>query len=738
MPNLPQYELVLLGAGHTNAHIIRMWRMNALPGARLTCVANFPAATYSGMLPGTLAGQYEPGDMEIDLLRLCASCGVRLIVDAAVAVDAARQNVQFDHRPPLPFDVLSIGIGSRPMTAEDPAGLSIAIKPMQTFLERLDQRLHELAAVIDGRPWRIAIIGGGAAGFEIACCLRSRIERRFVGAAAEISILDGGDTILDGFHPRARSLAEAALADRNIAVRLDVRVTSVTPQRTLAVDSGEELPFDLAIWATSARPPALLDRVDLPKDDKGFLLTRNTLQSTGSDAIFVVGDSGTCDEHRRPKSGVFAVRQAPVLWENLRRIVTGQSLREWQPQKEFLRLLNTGDGQAILSYHNAAFRGAWCWRLKDWIDRRFMAKYQDYRPLEMNASMQSERDATVYCGGCGCKTPAAVLHRVLDRLDNPKPEHVIAGLDDRDDVGLIRPPDDAQTAITTDFFTAPIDDAWLFGRIAAENSLSDLYAKNIRPQAALAQVAIPHGNAERQSEYLYQVLHGALEALRPAGAPLVGGHTIETDEPLVGFTLVGAALPNSTIRKGGLQPGDQLLLTKPLGTGVLLAGRMEAQCEGDWFQELIRWMLVSNQAAAATAAKFGVVAMTDVTGFGLAGHLLEMLQASRCAARIGIDNIPALPGALDLIRQGIASSLAPGNRAAASAFRANTALLGDPRTELLIDPQTSGGLLLGVPREAVDRVMSGFPDAWIIGEAEALRDSDEVVTVTLEERIHDI
>src|SRR5262245_10072292 len=178
-PNLPEHDVVLLGVGHTNAHVLRMWRMEPIRGARLTCVSDAPVATYSGMLPGVLAGQYEPEAMEIDLVRLCAAAGARLILGDVSGLDRGRRELLFADRPPLPFDVLSIGIGSVPTRdgLQSADETLLPIKPMQTFLPRLKERVRASIASVKGRPLQVVVVGGGVGGVEIALCLPRRLEQ---------------------------------------------------------------------------------------------------------------------------------------------------------------------------------------------------------------------------------------------------------------------------------------------------------------------------------------------------------------------------------------------------------------------------------------------------------------------------------------------------------------------------------------------------------------------------------
>ena len=369
-------QIVLLGIGHTNAHVLDMWRRAPLPGARLVCVSSFAAATYSGMLPGTLSGQYPPGKLEIDLRSLAHAARAELVVEPGRDVDMETQTVRFEDHEPVPFDVLSVGAGSVPNTAgiDASGGAWIPIKPMQTFLMRLCERLQELRRQgLD--TIRVVVIGGGVGGIEISLCLPSYLGRVWAGVRHTVTIVDAGERVGGGLSPRALRRVEALLAARGVRVITGTRVSRVDAGETVCAD-GRRIPADLVILAAGAAPPPILENTTLPKDLKGFLLTRDTLQSTGPENVFAVGDSGTMADAAVPKAGVYAVRQGPVLWRNIGALVRGEPLAPYEPQHDFLRLLNTGDGKALMDYKGWSAHARWCWRLKDYLDSRFMARFR--------------------------------------------------------------------------------------------------------------------------------------------------------------------------------------------------------------------------------------------------------------------------------------------------------------------------------------------------------------------------
>ncbi|MBX9605502.1 MAG: selenide, water dikinase SelD, partial [Gammaproteobacteria bacterium] len=298
---------------------------------------------------------------------------------------------------------------------------------------------------------------------------------------------------------------------------------------------------------------------------------------------------------------------------------------------------------------------------------------------------------------------------------------VLVGLDTPDDAAIVRLPAGALAVQSVDSFRAFIDDPWLFGRITANHCLSDLYAMGATPHTALALVTLPLAAPRKMQEDLTQLLAGAREVLDAAGAALVGGHTAEGLELSLGFAVNGWLAPDTALTKRGARPGDALILAKPLGAGVLLAAAMRGRARADWLDEALAVMALSNAAAAVTLRAHGAHALTDVTGFGLCGHLLEMLTASGAAARVHLDALPRLAGAAELAAQGVASTLAPDNRRAAEAVRIGDAAASHPALPLCFDPQTGGGLLAALPADAAQACVAalraaGYADAAVIGE----------------------
>ncbi|MCC9656282.1 FAD-dependent oxidoreductase [Rhodopirellula halodulae] len=370
-------QLVLLGIGHTNAHVVRQWQSDPIPNCDLVCISKFPTATYSGMLPGTLGNQFNDAEWRIDLSTLCERAGAKLILAATNGLDLDMGLVKFESHESVRFDALSIGVGSMPAGwsehADQPS--MVPIKPMQTFLQRLDTRLTE-RPIADGRPMQIAIVGGGVASVEIAFCLLQRLRSRFETYPFSITIYTSDSSVAGGMTAASVRKIERLLSTRGIQVVPNQRVTNVA-EANLVLENGQTHLADVVIWATGATAPPVLKKLGLEWDDRGFVATSDTLQSLTDPRIFAVGDAGTILESPAPKAGVYAVRQSPILSHNLRAFFANESMQRFEPQSNFLKLLNTGDGKALLEYGRITVHAKWCWYLKNWIDQRFIRQFQE-------------------------------------------------------------------------------------------------------------------------------------------------------------------------------------------------------------------------------------------------------------------------------------------------------------------------------------------------------------------------
>ncbi len=736
-------DLVLVGAGHAHVTVLRRFGMRPLDGVRLTLITREVDTPYSGMLPGFVAGRYTFDQAHIDTGPLARFAGARLYQDEAVGLDLAARTVLCRDRPPVPYDLLSLDIGSRPNTGGVPGAMehAIPVKPIDGFLIRFEALRRR---VIEGRSRHVLLVGGGAGGVELLLSLERRLRQDAPAGALRFSLVTGSADILPAFPPAFRARFRSMFQARGIAVHAGARVVAVEPGRVL-LDGREPLDCDEVLWTTEAAPASWLTETGLALDPHGFMRVDASLRAMGRDEVFAAGDMVAFDPGPISRSGVYAVRAGPVLAGNLRAALVGTRPAAYRPQRNALYIVSTGDPYAVMTRNGLVAEGAWAWRLKDWIDRRFMRRFNTLPEMASaragpalkladKAALREISAIAMRCGGCGAKVGATVLSRALGRLAPLQRPEVLVGLDAPDDAAIVDTGGERLSVQTVDYFRAIIDDPYRFGMIAANHALGDLFAMGGEPLTALAIATVPYGLEAKVEADLSDMMAGANSVLRDAGCALVGGHTSEGAELSLGFAVNGLVGRSAFLRKAGLQPGDALVLTKPIGTGTLLAADMRGLAKGRWIQAAIRHMTVSNRAAAAVLAGHGVHASTDVTGFGLLGHLVEMTKASGMDARIALDDIPVLEGARETLALGVYSSLQPQNIRLRRAISNLDAVQALPLYPLLFDPQTAGGLLAGVPGDKAKRCVealqqAGYVQAAVIGMVLAPSDAMSPIKV---------
>lgn len=708
-------DIVLIGGGHAHAAVLKRFGMKPEPGVRITLIARDTLTPYSGMLPGLLRDVYSHAECHLDLGRIARWSGATLIRDRATGLNPVSQEVLFRERPPLAYDVLSIDIGSTPPMAALPGAreFAIPIKPLDQFLDALAEMERTMASGDN-----VTVIGGGAGGVEAALALRRRFQKR--GVELHVTLVSKEERVLRGHGQAVSKRMTQALADAGVDVRFGISAREITADHVVLGD-GAQIPSDVTVLVNGASAPDWPAASGLASDKFGFITVNEFLQSPNYPDVFAAGDCAHFKPRPLPKSGVYAVRQGPALADNLRLAAIGKPLKPWRPQARTLALMSTGDGGAVVSYGPFAASGRWAWGWKDWIDRRWMQKYQELpvmQPPKPPRTTPGEL-AIMRCGGCGAKVASPILKRVLARLaPSPADGHeagIVMGVGD--DAAVLSPPPGQALVQTVDQFRAIVDDPYLFGEIATIHALSDLYAMGARPHSALVTAILPHAGEAATERDLLQLLAGVAKALKAAGAVLVGGHTGEGAELSLGLALNGFAPLERLKRKGGAKAGNALILTKPLGVGVVMAADMRGVADAGVVDAAIGLMRQSSADAARILAECGANAMTDITGFGLAGHLIEMADAGGNAFDLQLADIPIITGVEALVADGVESTMAPANAAFSERMSGDAAT---PRARLLFDPQTSGGLVAAIPIANVEAAIkalhgAGYGAAAVIG-----------------------
>ena len=731
-------HLILVGGGHSHLAVLKYLGMNPVPGLAVTLISRDINTPYSGSLPGYITGVYEFDEIHIDLRPLAQFANARIIQEEIQSIDLTKKEIGLHDRPTISFDLISLNIGSKPDAFNIPGAhdFAIGIKPIDEFLSHWDSILKlAIQSLEQDKEFTIAIVGGGPASVELAFAAQFRIHQELQLKITEksllnIKIISADQELLSLHNSKVRSFAKTELARRNIEVILESYVSGFEENKVVC-ENGNTYRADKVVYATGASIPAWPGECGLALTENGFIEVNSHLQSTSHEFVFAAGDAANIQGEPRPKSGVYAVRQGPPLAKNLVRYATGKSLTRYKPQQHALALLSMGNKSAIASRNNFFFQGRSVWSIKHHIDTSFIKKYSDLP--EMNAQLdlaeglvdkqteQQLRTHAMRCAGCGAKVASNVLQEVLQQLSTIDRGDVLTSDATTEDASLIKLDDGRILVQSIDQIKAFVNDPWIFGRIATNHCLSDIYAMGCEPHSALAVVGIPFAAKDFSRAQLKELMLSCTEALNEHNCALVGGHSSESEDLHFGLCVNGFIDEEKLLTKGGMQGGDILILTKPLGTGTLLAADMRYKASHNWMHNALEQMLQSNKRAAACLIKHSATACTDITGFGLAGHLMEMLSAKNAEVQLSLSDIAPLNGALDTLQQNIFSSLHNDNKLiAANSIYNYEAFTHDPKFELLFDPQTAGGLLASVPDENAEECLQelrdyGYSDAKAIG-----------------------
>ncbi|MEM5527815.1 FAD-dependent oxidoreductase [Gammaproteobacteria bacterium AS21] len=377
-------QLLLIGGGHTHALVIKMWAEKPLKDVKLTLISNAKDTPYSGMLPGLISGHYSHEQTHIDLAALCKWAKIEFICTSISTIDTNNKQVLTTDQHTIDYDIVSINTGSTPNIQQTPGALAYAtpVKPISVFYKKwLELKQSMLQAT---QPLDIALVGAGAGGFELITAIehiwRTTLSKQNTAGAAVVSHnfhwVISGQSPLNGHNKAVQKQALAICKKRQINVHLNFSVAKVSADQLLSTNN-QLINIDQVLWCTRASAPQWPKDANLATDNLGFIAINNYLQSTSDPCVFAAGDVATQISHPRPKAGVFAVRQAPILFHNLRHAIVNKPLKAHIPQRQFLSLLATGDKAAIASRGVFSLSAKWLWHWKNYIDNRFMALFKD-------------------------------------------------------------------------------------------------------------------------------------------------------------------------------------------------------------------------------------------------------------------------------------------------------------------------------------------------------------------------
>lgn len=367
-------RLVLVGGGHAHIEVLRDLAANPDESLQVTLVTPYPWFTYSGMIPGLIAGHYEIDDLTIDLKMLCERARVELIPTTVTLVSAMAREVICSNSVVVPYDVLSLDVGSQPLIA-GARGVekhAIVIRPLERMLKGWTD---VLVRARDGRIGAITVVGGGAGGVELALAMEYRLRQELGLAWAHVRLISDMPRVVPGFSAGARQRLEKKFARRNVGLHLDSAVTEVGPDY-VRLEQGLEFASEAVFWATGGAAPEWIRDSGFDTDERGYLLTNDYLQSVSHPDVFAAGDCQSQQGRKHAKAGVFAVRAAPTLAKNLRSSLAGLPLEGFTTGSRYLALVSTGSRHAVGVWNGFSWEGGWVWKWKDRIDRRFVARYR--------------------------------------------------------------------------------------------------------------------------------------------------------------------------------------------------------------------------------------------------------------------------------------------------------------------------------------------------------------------------
>lgn len=367
-------RLVLVGGGHAHIEVLRDLAANPDESLDVTLITPYPWLTYSGMIPGLIAGHYEIDDLTVDLKMLCERARVELIATTATLVSTMAREVICSNSVVVAYDVLSLDVGSQPLIA-GARGVerhAIAIRPLEKMLKGWSD---VLVRARDGRIGAITVVGGGAGGVELALAMEYRLRQELGLAWAHVRLITDLPSIVPDFPAGARRRLERKFVRSNVGLHLDSAVTEVGPDY-VRLEQGLEFASEAVFWATGGTAPEWIRESGFETDDRGYLFTNDYLQSVSHPDVFAAGDCQTQQGRKHAKAGVFAVRAAPTLAKNLRATLAGEPLAGFSTSARFLALVSTGSRHAVGVWNGLSWEGSWVWRWKDRIDRRFIARYR--------------------------------------------------------------------------------------------------------------------------------------------------------------------------------------------------------------------------------------------------------------------------------------------------------------------------------------------------------------------------
>ena len=717
-----EHDLVFIGGGHSHSLVLRMLAMKPIKNVRLTLITDTLLTPYSGMLPGYIAGHYTEEETHLDLNKLCKAAQVRLIHGRVNGLDVANKTIQLENQASIDYDKVSINTGSTPnVKVAGAREFAVGVKPVSQLTAAWRKLLAKKNAQSKANsnansPAHWAVIGGGAAGIEMVLAIAYRFKQ--TGDILKLSLVQSSDTLLPDSHKSVQKQVAIALKQYDIELVTGFRVSRVT-KNSIESDTGDTLSINQSIWCTPATAPIWPTLAGLDTDESGFIAVNKFLQSTSHNDVFACGDVATMINSPRPKAGVYAVRSAPFLAKNLRAAFSQQAMTPVSLQSDFLSLISLGGKTAVGQRGWLSLKGDWVWRWKNQIDQKFMALFS-----KNLATMPAMDNEPMHCAGCGSKIGPELLRDTLKELSIFPNKNFDTDLSQAEDAPVAAVINNTSLLQSIDGFRAFTDDYYKLGIATTHHAVNDLYAMGLQPTSAQVWANLKFEHPRLTKRDFKRLMQGVTETLLHHETTLVGGHSTEGIETHIALVVNGAG--NLHWQKNAIQEGDWILLNKPLGSGIILAADTQSVATSQSIEALWRNLLQSNRTFFLTLKNKKIHAATDVTGFGLIGHLLEIVNGTQYCVKIATGNVPLISGALELSRQGIESTLMPQLMPMLDLCDTNNVDLAV--IKCLLDPQTNGGLIVSVSADVGREIMTNT-DAVKIGEVFRAQNDKKILLI---------
>ena len=683
-------DLILIGGGHAHLMLMMEYGKKPIPETRITLITNELDTPYSGMIPGYIEGIYSWREAHIDLYKLSMKLNIRFIHSEVINISGKNKKIYLKKRPSLSYDFLSIncGIQSDYSRIKGAKRFSLPVKPISKLASNFLKKMDNFNS--------IAFIGGGAGAVELALALRKRFKNK--KSILKIIIVTGEHGLLKSFSKKTQTLTRNILDNANINVIEKKYILEINKYGLITSDN-KSIHVDKCILSTNAMAPEWLQNSDINLNEKGFIKVNKSFQ-TNFNFIFAAGDIIDFNKMNLDKAGVYAVRAGKHLAKSIKRFILNKPIYFYKFNKNYLALIGLSNGYAIASKYRLSNSLRFNHYLKKYIDKKFIKKFNDFTNISLYSKLKRStlyflnkitkksifivnEDLQMQCKGCAAKVPFSALKKSL-------PKKLTFSSEDASSI-----PQHPSLFQTIDMINAIISDPFLLGKISANHSLSDIFAVKSKAISAQMILQLPLSNPEINSRDLRQVLLGAQSVFNDNKCLLNGGHTMignDTD-PIIGFSITGENknISNQTIPK--INQGDILVLTGKIGSGLIFAGINNDFLDSHYQIDVINQMTEGNTKFADIIDKLTILAMTDITGFGLANHLLNLIQrdGSNTGLTIKINNIPIYNGVKIALNKGVKSSLFNSNF---DATHQNIIYERDKQLidEIIYDPQTVGGL----------------------------------------------